>query len=533
MGGFFYISVRCKFTAWFRSQTETRTGGDFVRLLFLVRCAIFTVPTSRYRGVLFVKKSYILPFSCFAFLVAITALSLNLVWIIWSLVIGLLLLFVFGGKVFRKMFFFSLLLIGAAVFRFDQVETRATSYRQYVSSDTIEFAAYVKSQETRSATRQRLTVEVRGFEQAELVGQTILVNTGRFPVVQKGQIVKVECLLERPEPFEGFAYDKYLASQSIFLLCQNAEVEIVGEEISLPKHPLEYGRIAIADTIGNLWARPVSSLVAGLLLGTRESFPEQTLLDFRRAGVTHIIALSGFNITILIVFLETLMVRLLIPPKVRLYSIFGGIFLFTIFVGAGASITRAAIMGSLAILSKNVARNVSPLRIMVITAAVMTIFQPYILMFDVGFQLSFVSTIGLIYLTPFIEKLLKWVPNIFGVKESLTTTLAAITATLPLILYQFEQLSIVSPVANVLILPLIPWLMLLGFLSVLSSWIIPFVTPVLAWLADVGCQYVLNVSKLAASWKFSAMPVSLPVWGMVGGYVLLGWVMIRWREQTG
>lgn len=478
------------------------------------------------------KKSYILPFSFFVFLLTIAGLSLGYVYFVWILVIGAVLLFVFGGRDVRKMAVFCLIMSAVGLLCYLRAEKKSEPYNKY-SNFSVEFSAYVQAQELKSATSQKITGTILSIEKhPELAGETIIINTKRFPVVEKADVVNVLCLLERPEPFEGFAYDKYLASQGIYLLCQNAEVRVVGKDVSVRKKPFEFGRIAIADSIGELWSRPVSSLVAGLLLGTRESFPEQTLIDFRRAGVTHIIALSGFNISILIVFIELIMIRLLIPKRIRLYSIFGGILLFTVFVGAGASITRAAIMGSLAVLAKNIARDVSPLRIMIITAAVMTMFQPYILMFDVGFQLSFVSTLGLIYLTPVMERILGWVPNIFGIKESLTTTLAATLTTLPLILYQFEQLSVVSPVANILILPLIPWLMLLGFISVLLSWLIPIVAIFPAWLTDAGCQYVLNVSKIASSWQWSAIPLSLPWWGMVAGYIILVWIMVRGAKRV-
>ncbi len=371
----------------------------------------------------------------------------------------------------------------------------------------VTITGYVQTQEVRSVSQQRLTIEIIQSDDTKLIGQTILVYTARYPEAKKGTVITSDCRLERPEPFDGFAYDRYLVTKSVFFLCRDAKITENETPKSYWPRPLEYPRIHIAQQIESLWPRPQSSLVLGLLLGTRESFPQITLTEFQRAGVTHIIALSGFNITILIVFLESIAIRLLIPKFVRLPLIVGGIIFFTIFVGAGASIVRAAIMGSLVLVGKYFARIASPLRLMLITATVMSMFNPFILLYDLGFQLSFLSTFGLLYLTPFFERLFFLIPTSFSLRESLATTMAATTTTLPLILFQFEQLSVVSPIANMLILPIIPWLMGAGALVVICSWVFPIIIPPLKWVVDFGCQYILSVSKIMSSFSWSSLPI--------------------------
>lgn len=380
-----------------------------------------------------------------------------------------------------------------------------------IQSEWVELTGYVRTQELPSTTQQRLLIEI-GENNADLTpGTLLLVKTNRYPSAPKGSEVILSCKLEAPESFEGFHYPRYLASKGIFYLCQNASIQNVQQASFTFSHVLEPPRIWIAKRVQSLWTRPISSLVLGLLLGTRESFPQQTLIDFQRAGVTHIIALSGFNISILIIFLERFLISIYTPKQIRLWVIVGGIIFFTVFVGAGASIVRAAIMGSLAFIAKYSARKTNPIRLMLITASAMTITNPFVLLYDLGFQLSFLSTFGLLYFTPFFQKLFFFVPNVFDLRESLATTMAATITTLPLLLTSFGQLSLISPIANMMILPIIPWLMAIGGLAVLVSIVSSTLAIPLTFLVSIGCQYLLSLSSYFSSlpWALKSIEISI------------------------
>lgn len=468
------------------------------------------LPNTPFRGVfLFVKKNGLVLFcSVFLFALIVLCLGKNA-----FLLILILLCFFFPqrGKAFLVIF----LSVTVAIIIM-QNEQKKLSIG--IEQKEVQLIGYVKTQEVRSTYQQRLTIVVEESDESKIIGETLIGYAPRYPDTKKGTRVEVSCELTVPEPFDGFAYDRYLATQSIYVICRDISF-LSQEELNLfSRKPLEFFRIQIAQRIESLWPRPQSSLVLGLLLGTRESFPSSTLTDFQRSGITHIIALSGFNITILIIFLELLAIQVLIPKRIRLWLIIAGILFFTVFVGAGASITRAAIMGSLVLLANYMARFSSPLRLMVITAAAMCLFNPFILLYDLGFQLSFLSTFGLLYLTNFFERLFFWVPQILSLRESLATTMAATITTLPLILYQFEQLSVISPIANMLILPIIPWLMAAGGVTVLLSFLHPSLATLFQWGVDLGCQYLLSASKLMASFSWSSLPIKLNFTWMVLSY---------------
>jgi len=159
--------------------------------------------------------------------------------------------------------------------------------------------------------------------------------------------------------------------------------------------------------------------------------------------------------------------------------------------------------------------------VLVLTAVVMALQNPLVLLWDAGFQLSFISTLGLVYVTPAIRNWFVKVPEVMGIRESLISTLSAITATLPLILFQFGRLSIVAPIVNILILWIIPTIMMLGFFAVVLSFVLFPLGEVVAWVAWVGLQYITKVVEFFAGLKWSAVDLRISWWVMVLLYLLL------------
>ena len=165
-------------------------------------------------------------------------------------------------------------------------------------------------------------------------------------------------------------------------------------------------------------------------------------------------------------------------------------------------------------------------RALLYAAVIMVLFNPYILIWDAGFQLSFLSTLGLVYLSPVLQSAvaskIKIKNSVFIVlTEIFTTTLAAIAATVPLILFQFGRLSLVAPLVNVLILWLVPWLMLFGFLALVFSWVFFPLGQAVAWVAGLGLNYVIIIVDWFGNKSWSAVNMRLPFWAMVLMYLVL------------
>ncbi|MFA6427483.1 MAG: ComEC/Rec2 family competence protein [Candidatus Magasanikbacteria bacterium] len=346
----------------------------------------------------------------------------------------------------------------------------------------------------------------------------IYLKSTLYPRYEYGDKLEIKCSLEKPEQIEDFAYDKYLARYNVFVLCQNPEITKVSSgEGNVALRGIFTLKQVIAKRINILWHEPYASFMAGLLYGYRGGLGELQDL-FSKTGVTHIVAISGYNITIIATILITMCVYMYIPRKKAFWIILVGILLFVIFAGASASVVRAGIMGVVTLLAKQVGRTSRIGNVLMLTATLMALQNPYILIYDAGFQLSFISTLGLVYLTPTIRGPFDKLPEVLGLKESLLSTLAAIIATLPLILFQFGRLSVVAPVVNVIILWIIPLIMIFGFFTVVISFIFKPVALVLSWLSWAGMEYIVRVVTFFAGLNFSSLDISFPWWVMVGLY---------------
>lgn len=342
-----------------------------------------------------------------------------------------------------------------------------------------------------------------------------------YPRFSYAEQITVRCRLTAPEPFDGFRYDMYLANQRIFSLCEQGSVlSSEGAHKSTAFARLFAVKNKLATRINRLWPEPYAGFMAGLLYGYRGGLGS---LDqaFADTGLTHIVAISGYNITMIATILLTLCVRLWIPKRFSFWLILFGIAVFVFFVGASASVVRAGIMGSLVISARQLGRPQQIGGVLLLTASIMALHSPLSLLWDAGFQLSFLATIGLIYVSPKIERFFTWVPEAFALRESVSSTLAAIIATQPLVLYQFERMSLVAPVVNVLVLWAIPLCMMLGFFAVMASACVAPLGTFVSWCAFLAMRYVTFVTELFAELAWASVPVSVPLPAMLGAYLIL------------
>jgi len=373
---------------------------------------------------------------------------------------------------------------------------------------------------------------VVSIEDGPHVGELVYISAGLYPRYTYANTLAIKCELERPEAFEDFRYDMYLASRGVFLTCSRPSINLVQAQTqSNLFRSLYLFKSKVAEQINQLWPEPYASFMAGLLYGYRGglgSLQEQ----FNITGVTHIVAISGYNITIVSTILLSLFISFRIRRQRAFWIVVAGIALFVFFVGASASVVRAGIMGVLVLLARQMGRISSIGNVLALTAVFMTVWNPYVLLWDAGFQLSFLATMGLVYIAPIIEKPFKKIPEILGLRESIVATLAVTIVTLPLILFQFGRLSIVSPIVNILILPFIPFIMAVGFVATaVSFFLFPF-GQFIGFIVLGGMMYIVSIVRWFASLPFAAVEVSIPLIGVVVAYGILGYITWQQRKET-
>jgi len=273
---------------------------------------------------------------------------------------------------------------------------------------------------------------------------------------------------------------------------------------------------------------PQSSILGALILGDKKQISEELKQKLNVAGVRHITAVSGLHVAVLTSILMTLLIGLGFWRQQAFYFTIIFIIIFIIMTGLQPSAIRAGIMGGLFLLAQHLGRMNTSSRTIVFAAALMLAQNPLLLKLDVGFQLSFLAMMGIIYFLPIFQNFLKKIPNFFQLRSLLSMTLSAQVFTLPILIYNFGYLSLVSPITNVLIVPLLPYIMGLGFIFGIAG----LIFQPLGWLLSLPCWLILTYSLkiidiLSQPWAFKTLEVSW-IW-LVISYSILG--LITWRLQ--
>jgi len=372
-------------------------------------------------------------------------------------------------------------------------------------------------------------IKITSLENSKLeeVNGTVLASIFLYPEYKYGDKLIMQCDLVKPmEDTESSKnYAKYLQKQGIWSVCLNARIlqSNNGKGNYFYYYILMFKNY-LAGQINKLLPEPQSSFLGGLLYGAKSSLPTDLVQAFNRTGTTHIIAISGYNITILAAALAALLKGLRIPRKKTFWIVVSGIVFFVIMTGASASVVRAGIMGLIVLYAKQIGRLSQVGRIIIFTAFLMLLFKPRILFFDVGFQLSFAATLGLIYISPILEKYFVKFPSRFGIKESLLSTMAAIIATTPLILFSFGRFSTVAPLVNILILPTIPYTMALGFFAVIASIIFMPLGQIVAYVTWLPLTYIIKIVEWFESFSYASVELPKLMWWLLA---LIYAVMIK------
>ena len=335
-----------------------------------------------------------------------------------------------------------------------------------------------------------------------------------------------------PPESNEFSFKEYLARQGIYAYLAYPHISLLANGQGSPFWAWLYSfKEKMLSLLFKIFPQPESALLAGILIGEDNQISPGLEQAFRTTGTAHIIAISGFNMAVLAGLFTTLFSRLL---GVRWGALVAGlgIAFYTLLVGANPAVVRAAIMGCLGLLASQVGRRQTGLNSLAITALVMVLFNPN-LPWDVSFQLSFMATLGLIlYAQPlqqaFIHLANRWLPagrvqQLSGpVGEFFLFTLAAQVLTFPIIAYQFRNFSLVSLLANPLVLPVQPLVMELGGLALLGGLIHPVVGQLLAYLAWPFVTYTIRMVEGLGSIPGGLLGLSqTSPWIWFGFYALL------------
>ncbi len=412
----------------------------------------------------------------------------------------------------------------------------------------------------RRQTSQKLIVKVYqvAIDGSRLSADGLaLVTTKLYPQYQYGDAIEITGQLKEPENFPStslgtgndFDYKSYLAKSDIYSVMSFPEIKVLeGIRYSDKKAPDAFFKLKSSlfwlkqkfeSVLVKTLPEPQASFMAGLTLGEKKTLPENLTEAFKKTGTTHIVALSGYNISILASFFMTIFGWFMLRRNLRFWLAVLAIIFFTILTGASASVVRAAIMGVLVLLARQEGRMYNIRNALVFAGAIMVYISPKILRFDIGFQLSFMATAGLIWLAPVFSKWFESVgypeekvPDTFlKLKEILIATLSAQLAVLPLLLVYFGQLSLISPLVNLLILLLIPQTMLFGFITgvVGMLWLAP--AKLFAWISWLYLTLELFVIKFFANLPLASVNLKWNWFLAIACYLVVLFFLYKFHKK--
>lgn len=374
-------------------------------------------------------------------------------------------------------------------------------------------------------------------EQVDMGGK-VLITAWRYPEYNYGDKLKITGKLESPtENIDGFNYRDYLKKDGIYSIMSWPEIELLEKEIPSSVWGRGYTNILqfkekLRRSIYQNLSPPQGSILGAMILGDKRKLTDNLKEKLNIAGLRHITAISGLHVTILTSILMAILIGLGFWRQQAFWFSIILIALFIIMTGFQPSALRAGIVGGLFLLGQYLGRTSLSSRSIVIAAALMLAHNPLLLKLDVGFQLSFLAMMGIICLMPIFQDWLRKIPPALQLRNVLAMTLSAQVFSLPILIYNFGHLSLVAPITNILIVPLLPLIMLLGFVFGLTG----IIFQPLGWIFSWPAWGLLTYLTKLIDW-FSSLPLAYLtienlhwVW-LIIFYLILGFIIWRLQES--
>lgn len=364
----------------------------------------------------------------------------------------------------------------------------------------------------------------------------ILVFTERARDIKYGDKVSVSGILSEPENFitnsgKEFNYKRYLANQNIYFLIKKPDIKIISHNNGHKIKTILFSiKNSLIKKINQIIPPPQSDLASGLILGVRGGFDEDLKQNFIDTGTIHIVALSGYNVSIIA---KNIMDFFKLFFSGAISTVLGiiSIILFVILTGASSTALRAGIMAIIMLLGKLSGRNYLAFRTLIIAGLLMFAYNPMVIT-DMSFQLSFLATAGVLLITPLVINWFKFIPMKFGLRELFSTTIGAMISVLPVILYSTGIFSLVSPFANILIIPVIPPTMLFVFLTGVLNFISPVIAVPFGLVSNFLLQYILFIVEKFSDFILSSITFFyFPLFFTILIYILLIIWIIRKNKK--
>jgi len=421
------------------------------------------------------------------------------------------------------------------VMRFQMADIQPPAFFEGQVGKTVSFSALIVDEPARNASQTKLIVETASSSRSAAKTSIVVFSKdeqeGGGTKFHYGDFLRITGKLEKPANFMTdqdmeFDYINYLRKDGIFYTMKNPTINILSNgHGSAIKRFLFAWRERFDAALNKSIPAPESTVLGGIIIGERYAFSPQLRQIFMDTGTIHIVTIGGYHVTLVA---EWIMKIFSFLPK------FAGtgmgivsIFLYVIATGGAQTSIRAGIMATLALFASATGRTYASGRALILAAIIMIAINPFVLVYDVSFELSFMATIAIIFLSPRLEPYfaripLKWLRDIIAI------TCSMYMFALPFVLYRIGNLSLVSLPANILIVPLMPISMIAGFVTGFAGLVSPFLALVPAKIATTLLYFQIAAVALLAHLPFAAVTIvdfSLPIVCII--YGIFFWIFFK------
>ncbi|OGY94170.1 MAG: hypothetical protein A2406_01680 [Candidatus Komeilibacteria bacterium RIFOXYC1_FULL_37_11] len=372
-------------------------------------------------------------------------------------------------------------------------------------------------------------IVVRPEGLADFFGQ-ILLYTPLYPEYYYGDILQISGKIYQPEKLAGddgqvFAYDKYLAKDNIFGTSFRPILKKIGQSKNLTFYVYQ-ARHYFWQNLNDYLREPASALAKAMFLSPQREISPELWDVFAKVGVSHMISISGSHMVIIIWLLQSFLIAVGFSRKSAWWWLVIFLLFYLYLIGFISPAVRSAAMAIILLSGPFVGRQTDSVYSLFLVADILVALNPFIILYDIGFQLSFLAVLGLVYYARFFNKILIFIPSKFKLREVLAMTLASQVFTWPITVYNFGIFSIVAPLANFLILPLLPAVLVLSMaLSVCGFW--PFLAELISWSLFLLLKIIVLISQLLSQVSYASVYIKgFDIWSLFLSLFFIG--VITW-----
>ena len=361
-------------------------------------------------------------------------------------------------------------------------------------------------------------------------GGKIFLHINSYPIISYGDTIRIEGKLVLPP---SDSYGRYMAKEKVIgTIFWPSEIEVIGNEKNFFMSGIFSIRENFLNTLNRLFSSTQSAFLSGVLLGDRTAFSDEFIDKLSASGTMHLTALSGLHMAI-IVFGLFYILAFLFPNKrgVQIIFTFTIVALFVAMTGFKVSAIRASLMAFLVQLALYYGRIYSPRNAILLVAFFIVLSNPKSVIFDLGFQLSFLAVISIIYFSPVLMQLKFFAKESFlNWRTILAITIAAQIGVFPITAYNFANFSFSSLPANIAILVIMPPLMWLGFMTAIFGSFSSLLGTLFAIPTAFLTDYSMFMIDIFAKIQIPFNP-TFTIFGGVIYYAILAWICWRWGKQ--